>query len=325
MPPKKGSLNSSINKSRNNKNIVITPSEKNALSNMFTKIKEKDQSLRECLACHEKVKSCLFKDHVETKCPLRMGVTIKNETIGGEEIIFISEANTSLNLAPKKLNIKTSPNSKNANKKIEVNASPSIEEIQAENNLVVKSESVEIITENKENNEKEFNLVESRNEPVHSVNQDKQLNVNIEQKTAYLNGFNIIETKLVEISETKTSDIVPSQAKRARSESFEVKSKIENFMDDETSNDSKYENYQERSSYDTSNNDFDYYLNNFTNAIQSVLSEETFACLLNKFDYEIIEKFNMLSSKKLLLRYFYSWVSYKFESIDQHINKIRAS
>jgi hypothetical protein len=305
MPPKKGSLNSSINKPRSSKNIVITPSEKNALSNMFTKIKEKDQSLRECSACNEKVKSCLFKDHVETKCPLRMGVTIKNETIGGEEIIFISEANASLNLAPKKLNIKASPNSKNANKKIEVNASPSIEEIQAENNLVVKSESVEIITENKE---KEFNFVESRNEPVHSVNQDKQLNVNIEQKTAYLNGFNIIETKLVEISEKKTSDIVPSLAKRPRSESFEVKSKIENFTNDETSNDSKYENYQELS-YDTSNNDFDYYLNNFTNAIQSILTEETFACLLNKFDYEIIEKFNMLSSKKLVLRYFYSWVS----------------
>jgi hypothetical protein len=47
------------------------------------------------------------------------------------------------------------------------------------------------------------------------------------------------------------------------------------------------------------NPDFDYYLKNFTNAIESVLDQETFSCLLDDFDREIIKKFSLLSSKSI--------------------------
>ena len=43
--------------------------------------------------------------------------------------------------------------------------------------------------------------------------------------------------------------------------------------------------------------EFDYNLNNFENAIKSVINEETFKHLLNDIDLEIIKKFSYLSSK----------------------------
>jgi len=44
------------------------------------------------------------------------------------------------------------------------------------------------------------------------------------------------------------------------------------------------------------NPDFDFYLRNFTNAIESVLEQEIFSCLLDEFDREIIKKFSLLGS-----------------------------
>jgi hypothetical protein len=41
----------------------------------------------------------------------------------------------------------------------------------------------------------------------------------------------------------------------------------------------------------------DYYLLNFTNALEAVLSEKTFCCLLDASDYETIDRFSSLSSK----------------------------
>jgi hypothetical protein len=40
----------------------------------------------------------------------------------------------------------------------------------------------------------------------------------------------------------------------------------------------------------------DYYLQNFTNALEAVLSEKTFCCLLDPGDYETIDRFSNLSS-----------------------------
>lgn len=46
----------------------------------------------------------------------------------------------------------------------------------------------------------------------------------------------------------------------------------------------------------SSQTDFDYYLNNFTTAIQSVLNQETFSLLFDQTDYDVIKRFSLLSS-----------------------------
>ena len=43
----------------------------------------------------------------------------------------------------------------------------------------------------------------------------------------------------------------------------------------------------------------DYYLKNFTQAIESVLNQQTFACLFDQSDYAVIKRFSLLSSKRL--------------------------
>jgi hypothetical protein len=44
----------------------------------------------------------------------------------------------------------------------------------------------------------------------------------------------------------------------------------------------------------------DYYLVNFMNALEAVLSEKTFSCLLDPLDYETIDRFSSLSSQFIL-------------------------
>lgn len=43
--------------------------------------------------------------------------------------------------------------------------------------------------------------------------------------------------------------------------------------------------------------DADYYLRNFTNAIETVLNEATFSCLFDQTDFDVIKRFSMLSGK----------------------------
>ena len=77
MPPKRtSSLSGSRGGRRGGGNgpLAAAPSvkEKQALSNMFKRIESSDQTLIKCTKCELMVKSCLMKDHLETKCENRL-------------------------------------------------------------------------------------------------------------------------------------------------------------------------------------------------------------------------------------------------------------
>ena len=100
MPPKKASktLNNTLSKSSSklkNVPIKISDTDKNAISNMFKKIESKDSYLIECKQCNQKIKSCLLKDHMNTKCPNRKIDSSPQKQMGNssqnDEIIVLSD------------------------------------------------------------------------------------------------------------------------------------------------------------------------------------------------------------------------------------------
>jgi hypothetical protein len=67
---------------------AVSSQQKTALSSMFKCIESRDSSYQECSMCHEKVKSCLFNDHLNTKCPNRVSLSDKKDNIN-DDIIFL--------------------------------------------------------------------------------------------------------------------------------------------------------------------------------------------------------------------------------------------
>lgn len=81
-------------------------SQRNALSSMFKKIESRDSKLKECHQCQQKIKSCLFSDHLSTKCPERVSLNTNKDT---DDIIFLctkndNSSNNNLNLINQKRN-----------------------------------------------------------------------------------------------------------------------------------------------------------------------------------------------------------------------------
>lgn len=99
MPPKK--IGSIKKKSIGKKSLPeVSQSQRNALTSMFKKIESRDSNLKECSLCSEKIKECLFNDHLNTKCPKRVGIDIKNEP---GDIIFVYSNAINNNIIHKKI------------------------------------------------------------------------------------------------------------------------------------------------------------------------------------------------------------------------------
>ena len=101
MPPKRkiGQLN---------KTMQAEPVSAGSILKMFKKMESTDLKFKECTMCQEKVKSCLYKDHLDTKCPNRHKTGVKSEpnvlkqenvyensNDVDDEVIFVTEINTS--------------------------------------------------------------------------------------------------------------------------------------------------------------------------------------------------------------------------------------
>lgn len=268
MPPKK-----SLNK---NSKIILESSEsaKNSISNLFSKIKEKDSELKECSFCNEKVKSCLLKDHIATKCKLG---TQKKRKSSEEEVVFLGRSNSQKSLNQKfQIEIKREcilPSCKSEpmesvdiNFSLETNFLDKISK--SGTNLEIRAE---LCTEiNSCTNEEANESFEIKQRSVKRLkSEEKEEN----------------ETKMEEKALKKQNEIITANLDKnndLKSESMDISTQ-------------KTDNEIDKMAYSS---DFDFYLINFTNAIQSVLAEETFACLLNQEDYEIIEKFSNLKSNK---------------------------
>ena len=89
MPPKKGPTTSAGKGRRASSWTTVKPpseKDKNALTNMFKRIQSSDQTLVNCSQCQQPVKSCLMKDHLETKCEARFNSRLSDAQIKQELI-----------------------------------------------------------------------------------------------------------------------------------------------------------------------------------------------------------------------------------------------
>jgi hypothetical protein len=108
--------------------------------------------------------------------------------------------------------------------------------------------------------------------------------------------------KDAEESECKKIKTEPAEEDKVSSNVVEINSRS-NSSDDTNALNELMDKYEEMSgaSQTTSQQNsaatssFDFYLSNFTNALDAVLSQETFRCLLDQADYDIVEKFSSLS------------------------------
>ena len=310
MPPKKPGayklLNNSSNKpikkaTASSKHAPVNESQRNALTNMFKKIEDKDSSLRECQFCHEKIKSCLLSDHVNTKCLKRIVVSPNSD-----DIVFLhSNRQANLSVIQKKVSTPNSVNSKQIftneveedvvhlikeefdikNEVNETKLSVSIlndESINLENNeaVTVKAEQKTRIEYNYKA-EDEFKLIE-KSEIFTQFNSAKSESSEVVQETIEINASKEYLTL------SQCLDILNESDERLE----EKDTQVEFLVDDSIAT-------TQLSTAPTSqyNLEDDYYLANFENAIRAVYNEDSFSCLLNKFDSEVIKKFSKLSCK----------------------------
>ena len=267
MPPKK-SLKSS-------KNVLESGEKaKNSISNLFNKIQEKDPSLKECPNCQEKCKSCLLKDHLLTKCLKRL--SHKNadksheakELLVDKEIIFLGESNSS----------QSSLNKKVSNK------------VKKESIVLPKSELDEFTsTEKSEINLK--NSIQSTSEELNeSFSKKRKLSESL--KSEKVNTVEIKNAELLVVNTLNKHELKNDEIKTPQTCLQKVKSQTEIMqikIEKEITN--------ENTIY---TNEFDYYLTNFNNAIQSILDQKTFECLLSNEDRQVFEKFDKLKSNNLI-------------------------
>lgn len=85
MPPKVAAVKKqTLTKSRRSIPNAPTEQDKNALSSMFKRIESNDSNLVKCTRCTAMVKSCLMKDHLETKCNNQMLTKLSDVQIKDE-------------------------------------------------------------------------------------------------------------------------------------------------------------------------------------------------------------------------------------------------
>ena len=154
---------------------------------------------------------------------------------------------------------------------------------------------------------------------------DNELGIKKESNSSFKKEIIEIEANNDNIKE-EDDDLNKHPIKRYKSEIIQTKTEIvENFNEDsdekllnnfldntdisslpsrnctpvknkEKSNNTSIHSEDSNLSFSQYNPDFDYYLKNFTNAIESVLEQETFSCLLDDFDRDIVKKFSTLKS-----------------------------
>ena len=258
-------------KTKSSKNVVkIATPLKNSISNLFNKIQERDSSLKECSFCKEKIKSCLLKDHLATKCVQR---AISATVCQDDEIIFLGESNTPTKMNRKfKIDIKTETKISYKNEPIEcVNISYIADEKEEVKNEIAKPITNVTLAEPAPKR-RSISQLKSTETPLLADKKEltaEKLDEDDLLLQDYLNKSDQLLTEEAQTQEKASKPVLVEAAQKSNQiESADV----------------------------TIPDESDYYLNNFTNAIQSVLAEETFACLLDTADYEVIEKFSNLKS-----------------------------
>ena len=270
----------------------VSETQKNALSNMFKRIESSDSNTIECPRCNEQIKSCLLKDHSVTKCKYR--ATNK-----------IQESQTCLNRIKSTQSSDTIKNNKNNNHSDDVVI---LEDLCTDKFVVEESyfsgskfeiKSTIITRHSSSKSNISSQVKESPQKPSYENNDqinrapsmasskdavkfefEDAININPKRFKSEENNGNFCENKILN-EVLSTHDTRKTQAMPEEVPVTVLESNFESVK-------------EEPREYRV-----DFYLENFFNAIQSVLSEKTFSCLLDSFDYETIDTFSSLSSKNL--------------------------
>ena len=270
MPPKKSTktLANPLNGRKSSKSLPSVDSvsdvQKNALTNMFKRIESSDQTLKECVYCHEKIKSCLMKDHLNTKCSSKIPTNYE------DEILFLEVKTVKNAKLQGEIKIKTDNEISDDNTKV-LNLSFSKPFCKIENVEAVKME-LETLT------------VETIDNPV-------KLEVESHDDNIFTDSVINKRLKLSAEIENESSN-----------DSAKDNLLLNDFLDQSSEFNSNTQGEAEVSNSRRESGSRDYYLENFENAIKSVLDQTTFACLLEDFDYKTIKKFSLLKSICLFLK-----------------------
>ena len=105
-----------------------------------------------------------------------------------------------------------------------------------------------------------------------------------------------MRTEYVEDNEVK---IDVKQEPKVEEEKISEQIDEDKLLRDYLSNIETTENSENKTQSSPVKSEFDYYLSNFSNAIESVLNQQIFSCLFDQNDYDIIKRFSSLSSSYL--------------------------
>ncbi len=293
MPPKKTSrLHISSEKTQKAKTTVqANESNKNALSSMFKKIESKDSVLKECNFCNQRIKSCLFSDHINTKCPNRKMAESKHKQSDAimkncndddddhEDIIFISS------------NIQSFDETSRKDIKKEERL------LDFESSLKLTSKTIELFPKIKD----EPILYNPEIEIEHGPDEKK-----FKKSDIIFPDENILFETNIKNDKNTDNESEDDMILLSHCDSFEKNS--QNIL--------QIPSHKEKIAFEEKNStDFDYNLKNFEDAIKSVINQEIFSHLMNEYDCELIQKFSRLSSN-FFFNYYHQFIKFNADFYD---------
>jgi hypothetical protein len=133
MPPKKQGVNSATKRLKRASDLPEpSQQQRTALTSMFANIESKDSTLQQCHLCQQRIKSCLFNDHLATKCPNRIGLFEKKENV--DDIVFLYSNSSNKSIITKKVN-SPQQNVKTEHKEPKLEVENSVSTLTYENNV----------------------------------------------------------------------------------------------------------------------------------------------------------------------------------------------
>lgn len=213
MPPKKQGSGAAIKRPK--RNLLPEPSQqqRNALTIMFASIQSKDSTLQQCSLCSEQVKSCLFNDHMATKCPNRIGLVEKKESV--DDIVFLySNKDPSVNIIHKKVN--SSPPIKTEAESIKLETEqPAAQSILYDNQIKLEIPDKTPIKSSSSSNTLYTDEIEQFQRPVigKDVGYEKSVNLSSSSSSSYAlytdeteNSYRPVKRKIIEEIELSDDD-----------------------------------------------------------------------------------------------------------------------
>jgi hypothetical protein len=299
MPPKR-------KVSQLNKTVQSGPVSTGSILKMFKKIESTDLKYKECAFCQEKVKSCLYKDHVDTKCLKRYETSMKNEPYvvkcenfneinnDDDEVIFVTELNTSNGSTKSFASSKTLTSCVSCRQNQLVSIKQEIkEDLKEDLKELLKTESlikVESCSSQTVSVQISSEIETSNNNRVISSPFDSN-----ESNSVFVGK----ESEKWEETENEDKERRMSLKRPLPLEDNQIGANSNADSSKLSEDEVLLNDYMDKleTSLEQTKPSIEYYLINFTNAIESVLNEPSYSFLLSEYDSHIVEKFSQLTRR----------------------------